>query len=864
VNDPSSIGPYRVIRRLGSGGMGEVFLAHDPRLDRQVAVKRIHTTSGGDVGRRSRFLREARVTAALSHPAIVQVFDLVSEGDADHIVMEYVPGTTLHQLLRAGALPLTRGLPIAVAVAEGLAEAHRSGVVHRDLKAENVLLTADGRAKISDFGIAHRPWAAGDESLTREGAVLGTHRVMSPEQACGDATDARSDLFSFGILLYEMFTGRSPFLAETGLATVQRVMQLRQAPAAEAVPGLPRELSELIDHLLEKEPMLRPRDAAEVAGRLRTLATGEGGGEATLPPAGQPASRAESPSYAPLPLRKRRRWWIVAAVCGLFGLAAVIAVGVLGVRVRAPVPAVPPLSVAVLEPRLRGGPPDEESTFLGFAIRGALENALTAFAGVSPKGGREVDAVAGKPAEVARAVAADEVLEPAFVCREGSCTVEVSRLRGADGTTIWSGQIEIPRAEPLTAARALAVLVRAAYPERRLRPDAPALAASPADYADYLKIQQAVVAGDRQAGGATALERLAAIRGRSPGFVEAYLLAAKIEANRGLATRDPTRTGAALTLLARAREIAPGDPEVGYVLTYTSLQAGRLAEAEAALAGFEQLVPGDVRVLDLRSALLEQRGRPAEALALSRAAVERQPSWVRLYEYAKLAWRQGQIESARHSLETLLARFPGNASGRSLLAAVELTNGDPARAATLYEELAAGSPDPATLVNLGLARMLLGDYDRAAFALEHAVAAAPGNDLFLLNLAQVRWLQGRRAEAEPLFRRVLALSAAERGGAEWQRLTARAQALAQLGRSQEAVAAVQEALRLAPRSGQAAYEASLVYAVAGDRTAALVNVGRARGLGFDAPAWFRLPWFDSLRGDSGFRRFAGPVSAPMP
>jgi serine/threonine-protein kinase len=880
---PSAIGPYRVIRRLGAGGMGEVFLAHDPRLDRPVAIKRIRSESGADPARRARFLREARVTAGLSHPAIVQVFDLPNEGGADHIVMEHIAGTTLRRRLESGPLRLSEGLPLAVAVADGLACAHRHGVVHRDLKSENILLTADGQPKIADFGIARRPSGEDGETLTHDGAVLGTYRVMSPEQASGEPTDARSDLFAFGVLLYEIFTGRSPFLAANGLATIQRVLHHRPPPAAEIDPAIPGELSELIDHLLEKQPLLRPRGAEEVAERLRAIAgTVTSRDEATVtgphPPAPSPI-----PSRPPGEgeTRKRRRSFLsffaflpspgggrrelgegpgVRAVLLLLALAAAVW---LYLHFRASPP--PPLYVAVLAPRLQGGPAnrltDEGSAFLAFAVRGALQSALTSFEGVFPKGSGEVDAVAGKPVAVARAVAADEVLEPAFACQGGSCTVEVSRLRGADGTTAWTGSIEIPRNEPLTAARALAVLLRQAYPERRLRSGIPALQATPADYAEYLNVLRAVTGEKRPGdGGKDVRERLAAIRRRSPGFVDAYRLAALIDINDfTTTTRDPAQIDRALQLLAEARALAPGDPDVRHASAYAALQAGKLDEGEAALAEFEKVAPGDVRVLDLRAALAERRGKPAEALAASRAAVARQPSWSRLYEHAKRARRQGEIAEARRSLEDLLARFPGNPWGRQLLAVIELTTGDPARAAALYEEMAARSAEPGLLVNLGLARMILGDYPAAAAALEKAAQAAPRNYFYLLNLAQARWLEGRKAEGEALCRQVLALSAADPSGEEWQRLTVRAQAFAELGLRQEAVAAAQEALRLAPQNGQAAFEAALVYTLVGDHTAALVNARRAVDLGFDAPAWFRLPWFDPLRTDPGFRRLS---SAP--
>ena len=871
------IGPYQVIRCLGAGGMGEVFLAYDPRLGRQVAVKRIRPGSGLDAEHRARLLREARVAAALAHPAIVQVFDLLTEGDADAIVMEYVSGPTLREVLGKGPLPLEKGLRIATALAEGLAYAHRQGVVHRDLKTENVLLSPEGQVKIADFGIARRSAEEGaDEALTRDGVVLGTRRIMSPEQACGDPVDARSDLFSFGVLLYEVFTGRSPFLAETPFATFQRILRDDPTPAHEVDARVPPDLSNLIDDLLEKDPMLRPRDAAEVADRLRALAGGtaaEAEATATIPEPGILPAAGARPSQGlrrdladsgafvgaqhAAPLQQRgvssRFGWRAAGIT--LGLLVVLALA--GIRFLRPSGPRPPgtLSVAVLEPVPRGGPPTEETAFLAFALRAALRSALTSFEGVYLS---EVGAVTGTPAEVARAVAADEAIETAFACHGGSCSVEVGRLRGEDAQATWSGQIDVPLGEPLTAARAIAVLLRKAYPERRLLAGVPEIDASPADFAEYLAVKRDLVERRPGVTAAQLLARLAAIRRRSPRLVDAYLLEADLEVNRFTSvTRDPALLERALTLLAQAQSLAPGNPEVLYTRARHETETGRLAAAEATLAAFERQAPGDVRVLDLRARILEQRGRPEEGLAVYRTAVDRQPSWGRLYGFAGMARRQGETAAAREALEALLRRSPGNEMGLRLLAVIELTHGDPARAASLYEELTAGSnEDTGSLANLGLARMLLRDYEGAARVLENAVEAAPHNYLYGLNLAQARWLQGRRAEAQALYRRVLALSEADPAGEEWQRLTVRAQALAHLGHRRAAVTAVQEALRLAPRNGSAAFEASLVYALVGDRTAALVNAERAHELGFDAPAWFRLPWFSSLLSDPDFRKLA--------
>ncbi|HEX3128196.1 MAG TPA: serine/threonine-protein kinase, partial [Thermoanaerobaculia bacterium] len=494
----STIGPYRVDRRLGGGGMGEVFLAWDPRLEREVAVKRIRSRgeeSGSDPERRARFRHEARITAALNHPAIVQVFDLIIEGDTDHLVMEYVPGLSLHQVLRQGPLPLARGLAVAADVAEGLAYAHRRGVLHRDLKTENVLLTPDGEAKITDFGIALRRSTEPDaERLTREGMVVGTWRVMSPEQACGEEVDARSDLFSLGVLLYELFTGSSPFLASTGRETVRRILGETPPPASELNPEVPMELSDLIHDLLEKDPVLRPASAREVADRLRALGTHPSAAEqetvyptAPLPATGRPATSPPSPS----------RRTPVLLLAGIAVLAAATLLFLLFLRDQ-PAPAAPPLYVAVLQPGLRGGTPSEEAGFFAFAVRGALQSALTRFDGVFAKAASEVDTVSGSPAAVARAVAADEILAPSFVCQARTCSVEVSRLRGKDGAVTWSDRVDLPLDDPLTVAQALAVLIRKGYPERKLRRGVPDLRVTPEDYAEYLDVRRRILTGARE------------------------------------------------------------------------------------------------------------------------------------------------------------------------------------------------------------------------------------------------------------------------------------------------------------------------------------------------------------------------------
>jgi len=226
------LGPYEILALLGTGGMGEVWKARDTRLSRIVAVKRLTEQHSG------RFEQEARAIAALNHPHICQIYDV----GPDYLVLEYVEGQTLADRLRSGSgpgLPLEEALRLARQIVEGLEEAHRSGILHRDLKPSNVMVTTKGVAKLLDFGLATLVSADADVTRTRDGTVLGTAAYMSPEQAEGRPLDVRSDVFSFGVVLYEMLSGNRAF---GGTAALQIMNGVRRdgAPSLQASPALDR------------------------------------------------------------------------------------------------------------------------------------------------------------------------------------------------------------------------------------------------------------------------------------------------------------------------------------------------------------------------------------------------------------------------------------------------------------------------------------------------------------------------------------------------------------------------------------------------------------------------------------------------
>ncbi len=284
IDSGTTLDHFEVLELLGAGGFGEVYRARDTRLGRMVAIKVLPGDFARDSERRERFRREAMAASVLNHANICTVYDLAEAGGKTFIVMELVEGKTLHASLAHGPLPAEEAIAIGLQIADGLAEAHRAGILHRDIKSGNIALTSRGQVKILDFGLAKR-LATGPASgeaapeLTREGTTLGTLSYMSPEQLLGKAVDRRSDLFSFGVVLYEMVTGRLPFQGSTIVAVADAI--LHAAPRDFGEKLLPEALKAIIRKLLEKDPERRYASAEEVHAGLKTL-------QASMAPA-QPA-----------------------------------------------------------------------------------------------------------------------------------------------------------------------------------------------------------------------------------------------------------------------------------------------------------------------------------------------------------------------------------------------------------------------------------------------------------------------------------------------------------------------------------------------------------------------------------------------
>src|SRR5687768_7488833 len=282
LQDGTRFGPYEILAPIGAGGMGEVYKARDTRLDRTVAVKVLpsHIAAREDV--RARFEREARAVSSLNHPHICSLFDVGQQDGVDYIVLEHLEGETLFDRLQRGPLPLDQALKYAMQIADAVDRAHRSGVVHRDLKPGNIMLTRDG-AKVLDFGLAKTaPKSAADGAtmtmaLTSEGTVLGTPQYMSPEQISGSEADERSDIFAFGCVLYEMVTGKRAFDGKTKASVIGAILAAEPALMTALQPVTPAALQNIVNGCLVKDPDERYQSLWDVLLDLRAAGSAAAG-----------------------------------------------------------------------------------------------------------------------------------------------------------------------------------------------------------------------------------------------------------------------------------------------------------------------------------------------------------------------------------------------------------------------------------------------------------------------------------------------------------------------------------------------------------------------------------------------------------
>lgn len=892
---------YRIERSLGAGGMGEVFLAHDEQLGRRVALKRLTPRADDWESRRARFRKEARIAAKIKHAAVVQVFDVLHDAETDYIVMEYVEGANLRvRITRGPSLSLGHVLHVGRQIASGMAEAHSLGIVHRDLKTENVLVNHALEARISDFGIAK---VLGEESWTQDGRVLGTHKAMSPEQARGADIDTRTDLFSFGVLLYETLAGTPPFTGRSSTEIFDAVLRSEPPPLARYRPDVPPALVNLIAQLLQKSRELRPAGgfraveavlaelAVNVSEGFAPLVPGTLGADSETLSLEEPAPELES---APEPMpeaeprcvhaadaaapealalqvttqqllahvsdsralsRPRSRVLFWASLVTLAVAALVYMVwpepALVGPDDLRPVPEPPApeplhrsLVVVVDQPTVSPDCTDADSDHIQ-KVRNELVAALVALEGVDVLDERA--APAAQAHDYAPDLATpDEYLALSITCHPGRLVINLDRIE-ASGILRRPGEtFEVERSDIGVTSTPVHLHVLQAFDEYSSDTDRALLGVRPEDIDRFLEVRRAYWQRDPAFPADRVLGELARIRSRSPGLVDAYRFEAELWNQRYAMTHDEQDYRRAWLLLTVARMLEPRSVLVLSGLIALALDHGDLEQAEAIFATLHKLSPASGHNLYLHALIKDKRGDTRGARDLLEEAATRHPSWRLLYHLARVEVRLGEMASARKHVDRLLEMSPDNRAGQTLRALMEVYAGE-------ETGWCRGPIDPSQFAQVNTCAVKLmaqGQYGLAALLLERARALNPRQSETAFNLGEALKLDGQPAAAARHFRDVVSFIPTDTRDA--RRLSWRALALAHLELRDEARQEIEEALARSPDDGDVRYNAAATYALIGDREATVRAVLATPAGSYDA-SWFRYPWFDSVRGVSRLR-----------
>jgi len=715
----TKLGPYEILSPLGKGGMGEVYRAKDVRVDRVVALKVLPEEFFEGEERRQRFEREAKMLASLNHPGIATLYSFEESGGRHLLVMELVEGEGLDARAAAGPLPLEETLSFARQIAEALEAAHEKGIVHRDLKPANVMVTKNGRVKVLDFGLA-KIAASGDgarvdselatDMRTQEGVVVGTVPYMSPEQAQGRPLDRRTDIFSLGVILYELATGLRPFRGDSSAELLSSILRDTPRPPGELRPGLPAGLDRLIGRCLEKDRDQRYATARDVAAGL---------GELQRDPTSPTRPAAAAPLRAPKKL----------VLAGVAGLVVLLAAGAF-MAIRRAARGASIESVAVLPFENATGDPAIE--YLSDGISESLISTLSRLPGLRVISRRSAFSFKGKkldPKEIGRQLGVDALLLGSLALRGTDLAITAELVSVRDDTQLWGEKYnrradDVLRVEGDIAATIARTLRRTLSGEEKAKlargrtedPEAYRLYLKGRDYlvgnqqemdksVDYF--QQAIARAPEyalaHAGLAEAYTRQAFLRGSGRAEPAAKARAA---VSRALEIDpDQAEAHAALGLIAfyfewdwagaetelrRAVELNPGSRTVqghyGWFLT----AMGRLDEGLAHCKKAAELDPLSTNPIHDIAINYMARGDLEQAATMFRRAIDIDPNWT--WGYIKLGRtlaRQKKCGEALAQTEISERRIAGGAAplSRSWLGVTYALCGEPARARQKLDEL---------------------------------------------------------------------------------------------------------------------------------------------------------------------------------
>ena len=835
-----SVGPYEVIRQLGAGGMGVVWLAEDTRLNRKVALKTVKSAEADTTEGRQRLMREARAAAALNHPHIATVHDVLDVDGKVIVVFEYVEGDSLAERLQRGQLTINETVEIAWQLADALAAAHAQGVIHRDLKPGNVVLGADGRAKVLDFGIARLVPAGGDMSASMPGTIgvglVGTPGYAAPEQYLSRNVDGRADLYALGVMIYEMIVGRRPFGGQDAVALATSVLR-DQAPklSGNANVAVPPRLEALVARLLDRDPHKRPASGDEVLVEL------------------SPLRDIESSPLARRTIQLRRRVPASAIVAGIALTAIVIALA-LRLQLNATRPGDESPVVAVLPLSNMSG--DTANDYLGAGLAESLITSLASAPNVTVLSRSAVDESRQQNPDRASFVRALDAtyLVTGSVQAVGDLLRVTLNLERPDASVAWGRTVEGPTRNLFALQSQLANALAEALNEQTpaaepVNPAAPSTTSEPAQIA-YWKARAHFDRQDLAGNVQAALKEFENAVALDPKFAIAYAGLAEAQWAIYLQTNDRQWAQRAVESTQTAVKLEPDRPSVLYTAALTYFRGGRyddsLKEVERALV----LQPTYEDAIRLRARALVRLGRIDEGLTEFNRVAAIRPNSVSLHTDMGLAlYGASRYADALRSFEKAIALSPSSSVSLARAGAASQMLGDNTKALEYYERANAIQPRAETFSSMGTIYYSHGDFAKAAAAYEGAVLIRPLGAITHRNLGDAYARLGRKEDALRVYRQAVKLAEGEVAVSPGDaRAIARlAVYYAKAGDDAAARRRLAEAEKLAPVDEQVKLRAAVVHALAGRTTPALDAIERAMARGIAAREIAAEEDFESLR-----------------
>jgi len=849
----SRLGSYEILELIGSGGMGEVYRARDRKLGREVAIKVLPEEFARNENRVARFEREARMLAAVNHSAIAAIYGAEQDGETRYIVMELVEGDTLAERLASGRLPVVDALRVALQVAEALEVAHEKGVIHRDLKPANIKITPENKVKVLDFGLAKAmeiPYS-GDMSKTptlvmddsRPGDIVGTPEFMSPEQARGKETDRRTDIWSFGCLLFEMLSGKRAFTGETVPDALAAI--LHHDPDWSALPPrVPERVRELLRRCLEKDAGRRLRDAGDARLDLESAMLEMSGAGPGPRPAGPPSRR------------------LVAAAVAAIALAVVLAFVLL--RRSPATTAMGGQQLAVLPFRNLTG--TAAGDLMGLAMVDTVSARLANVPGlqvVTPRAAIQASEQDANPARVARRLGASTLLSGS-VQRENDRYRISYWLTDASGKQIGADTMDGSEIFPLQDRIAAGVVRDLRLPPGVRRTPTPSGLETAAEQERYLEAIGLLQRYDKPEGVERAVQILQKLAEEKPGSALVQAALARACLTRYDFTKEPALAERAIAASHAARALDAGLPEVDVTEGYTLLATGHPDQAVQVFGRAVAANPGQVEALSGLGQAQSRVGKRAEAEAALLRAAALQRTFATENQLGAFYADAGQWSKAAEQFRKTLQLWPDSPQALSNLGGVLMSACDSAGALEIFRKARALQPkDPYIASNLGMTQLWTGRTADAVASLESASSAAPNDYQIWSNLADAYRDAGQAERSRETYDRAIAM-ARERlriDPKEASAFSVIATALARTGRIADGRAQMLEALAIDSTDANILSDGAIVAALDGRKEEALSFLRRAVAAGYCRSTIARQPEFASLRDDADFQSI---IAAPRP